>query len=328
MQTAPTDSCTSPTSAGCQLIFFRHIIKTGGSTVRQIFKELASNSTNNAWTVSLMYDKFASNTVRRTALARWIETREAERTSGRPPGPHETEPNTFLEYHVETDGGRLMAYDLRRARALATPRCRVLATTVVRQPLAWQLSFFKYLMAGRKSQVLKAATSKATAAITSRHTAPSRLPKQSGRSATPAQLLCQSAEEMAANWTRTARNAQTATLFQRPPHWSRQPPLRLNELDLVGTTERLPGFVAALLRCVGHRGSTPLVPHTNRIEAARVLGKHVNQACPHMLHMLTDTAWPNASVNVFAVAARASEEDQQLWEAVTASGASSPIWPS
>ena len=125
MATSSSSSCnaTSPRLAGCQLILFRHIIKTGGSTVRQIFQELASpklaakasnSDSGAAWVASLMYAAhFSSNTPRKVALARWIEAREAEARSGRLMAEDEStsEPSYFLEYHVETDGGRLLAYD-------------------------------------------------------------------------------------------------------------------------------------------------------------------------------------------------------------------------
>ena len=191
-------------------------------------------------------------------------------------------------------------------------------------------------MAGRKSQLLQAAsrqqklvrrqesTTEAARAREQTVAVQQRLLPTS-QTVSPAQLLCRSADEIAANWSSIARNVQTATLFQRPPSWCRQPPLQLSEIDLIGTTENLSAFVASLLCCAGHRGELPSVPHINSIQASRVMGSHVKRECPAVLHMLTDTAWPNASSNIFAATARASGRDQRLWEAVSTSSLSSPV---
>jgi hypothetical protein len=178
----------------------------------------------------------------------------------------------------------------------------VVVATVLREPLSWQLSFYKYVMQGHKRAVLKFARERAA-----------RNSSAMPRASAP-QLLCRIGEDVARNWSRTSRDVQSATLFQRPPHWSKQEPLSIQELDLVGTTERLGSFVEALMGRVGLPERVPALPHVNRIHPDHVLGKSVRQECPHLLRMLTDPMWPNMSANVFARSARASKWDHALWK--------------
>ena len=104
------------------LILFRHLQKTGGTTIRQLFRQLSMepDGWRGGWRVAVPFvDSCNSYWGRRRALyAKWIQDRIARADGG---------PNLFIEYHVSFDGAEQFYEHLAAARAVQSDRCRVLA---------------------------------------------------------------------------------------------------------------------------------------------------------------------------------------------------------
>ena len=130
----------------CHLVLFRHVQKTGGTSVRALFERVAAEPDGwrgRPWRASVPYSHSCTSfhSWRRTLVDQWLADRARDAIDSR---TTEQQPNLFIEYHVGYDGAHFFYSDLAAARAVQTARCRVLAVALVRRPEAWIRSMFRH----------------------------------------------------------------------------------------------------------------------------------------------------------------------------------------
>lgn len=326
---------------GCQLILFRHVQKTGGTTIRQLFRQLSmeSDARRGGWRVAVPYTDLCTSYYgwRRTLLTKWIADQAARVDRG---------PNVFIEYHVGYDGAEQFYEDLYAAREAQTARCRVLAVAILRNPSSWIRSRFKAdvnryraeaggPVAPHHSQLSPAAYAHAMCAFV-RHVhslwkdlaawgGGSNSRKQSEADAKVALKnrsivlgVSLHSDDETANHT----DSQTGALLWRVAQFNARRGAETYALrtgaqtrfDVLGVTEHLEAFVSEIFARSGHAARPPLPGRVGALTASslRLTTTNASDGCPDLA-----SAVDGGADEVFDRFARQSTRDQEWWRDAT-----------
>ena len=334
-------------AGSCHLVLFRHILKTGGTSVRELFRKLSSEQDGlrggAGWRAAVPYaEPCASfNGWRRTVLSHWLADRRANISSA------DMSPNLFIEYHVPFDSAHDFYQDLHAARSVQSDQCRVIAVALIRQPEGWVRSMFKHdLRRYGGNQLNRHCTATQICDTIERWyaiwsalaawngTSPARMRVRSyAESAATAQLqpLLRSlnASLISDDATVTHADSQSIALYwrvqqQKPGGEARARTERFalhagskTSYDLIGTTEALDIFISEIFRRTGHTSRPPSTTPLNHYGASEMVhlsldaALRVSSHCATLLRVLDGA--PDAAV--FDALARRSSRDRALWEA-------------
>lgn len=279
----------------CHLVLFRHVVKTGGTTLRSLFLSLAVEPDSihrggAGWRVAVPYADGCTSYHgwRRALLAQWMADRRASRSGG---------PNFFVEYHVANDAAHAFFEDLDAARSLQSAHCKVIAVGLVREPRLWVRSMFKHDLRLYVRKLASAPVHGMCAAAERFHSMWRAMAAWKGavradvrpysdyeaRNALNATLralhLPLASDDETTNHTNSQSNALYWRVQQKPgPTLTRPPRFELYALqhgvnatyDVLGATEAMDNLVDEIFKRTGHSARPSLTPH-NQIDAAAQL---------------------------------------------------------
>ena len=322
-------------SSCCHLVMFRHVQKTGGTSVRNYFFRLAREPDGlrgaAGWRTALPFVGFCESSIawRKTALAQWLSDRQ---------GNIDDSPNLFIEYHVSYDAGEQFYADLAIARAAQSARCSVLAVAVLRRPEAWVRSQFKTDARRYRGKsggpMVKEQQEFASAEFAVRMCdfvrrqrlvwgalanwdGANRVRRESDRAAQHVvSSLGLNVTHHSDDETTTHVNSQTNALLWRWQQFhGRAEAFALQtgantSFDVIGTTEHLAAFVSEILRRTGHATRPPLDRRgASSSDELRLAPTNTSAGCPDLVAVL-DHGAPD---DVFDAIANNSVVDRKWW---------------